>query len=79
MESSFRKATTHLGFKPGDITRKKHRVWEHTAAGTVILLPSEPALMVDLISVRAHLDYNGHLDGDAFDEFVRTGRVPAGA
>jgi hypothetical protein len=35
--------------------------------------------MVDLISVRAHLDDNGHLDGDAFDEFVRTGRVPAGA
>jgi hypothetical protein len=34
--------------------------------------------IVDLISVRAHLDSNCQLDGDAFDEFVRTGRVPVG-
>jgi|GEM_PF-1593141 len=76
---------THLGFDPGETTgkRKHRRVWEHPAAGTIILLPAnrthDPALLVDLVSMRAHLDYNGHLDGDAFDEFVRTGRVPVGA
>jgi hypothetical protein len=76
---------THLGFEPGETTgkRKTRRVWEHPEAGTIILLPAnrthDPALLVDLVSLRAHLDDNGHLDGDAFDEFARTGRTPAGA
>ncbi len=46
----------------------------------MLLLPSnktnEPPLSADLLSVRTHLDANGHLDNAAFDEFVKTGKLP---
>lgn len=71
----------HLGFESGEQTAKLRRVWRHPEAGTIILLPSNRTqkrpLQVDLVSVRTHLDYNCHLDAAAFDEFVRTERLPA--
>ena len=71
-----------LGFERSDETTEKHRrVWRHREAGTTILLPAnrtlDPPLQVDLVSVRTHLAYNGHLEADAFDEFVRTEKLPA--
>jgi hypothetical protein len=70
-----------LGFKAGETTQRFRRVWRHPEAGTIILLPAnrtlDPPLEVDLVSVRTHLDYNGHLDADAFDEFVRTEKLPS--
>ena len=70
-----------LGFEAGETTERFCRVWRHPEAGTTLLLPAnrtlEPPLEVDLVSVRTHLDYNGHLDADAFDEFVRTEKLPS--
>jgi hypothetical protein len=36
----------------------------------------EPALQSDLLSIRARLDYAGHLDSSAFDAFVSEGNLP---
>lgn len=69
-----------LGFQCGAETEKLRRVWRHPDAGTTILLPSnkslEPPLEVDLISMRTHLDYNGHMGAPEFDEFVEKKRHP---
>jgi hypothetical protein len=71
------KLLTHLGFESSEKTEKSHRAWRHAGAGTVIFLPSnktgEAPLPRDLLSVRTHLDANGHLEGQTFDEFVKTG------
>lgn len=64
----------NLGFQQGEKTQKLRRVWRHSEAGTIILLPSnrtlEPASQVDLVSVRTHLDRDGHMEASEFDEFV---------
>lgn len=71
-----------LGFQLTESMEKHHQVWRHPDAATVIFLPAnksdEPALEVDLHSVRTHLDYDGHLESDDFDDFVKTGKQPVG-
>lgn len=68
-----------LGFTRRDeIPEKFKTVWKHQAAGTTIVLPAnrtqESPLEVDLIAVRNQLHYNGHLNRDEFDAFVKTGK-----
>lgn len=69
-----------LGFEQ-ELTEKNNCLWRHPDAGTTIVLPVnktlEPALQADLISIRARLDYDGHLKAEAFDSFVTEGRIPA--
>ena len=77
---SLNELLTQLGFQKSEGTVKYHRAWRHPEIGTMLLLPSnktnEPPLSADLLSVRTHLDANGHLDNAAFDEFVKTGKLP---
>lgn len=70
---------TSLGFQSSPSTSEFHLLWYHPEAETVIILPANKAderpLEVNLHSVRAHLDYNGHMDAKDFDEFVKTGKL----
>lgn len=77
---SLKDLLAHLGFEKSEGMVKYHRAWRHPETGTLLLLPAnkinEPPLSAVLLSVRTHLDANGHLEGAAFDEFVRTGHLP---
>lgn len=68
-----------LGFHSSPSTSEFHRVWQHSEAGTLLILPANKEdkrpLWVTLHSIRTHLDYNGHMDGKDFDEFVKTGKL----
>lgn len=72
-----------LGFEPGAVTAKKHRVFRHPASGCTLFLPenkqSEPPRPADLVGIRTDLAYQGHLDEEAFDHFVEEGELPATA
>jgi hypothetical protein len=63
-----------LGFEPGELTENNHRVFRHPSSGSVLLLPdnksSEVPRPADLVGIRTHLAYRGHLDESAFDRFV---------
>ncbi len=68
-----------LGFEQGQVTEKNHRVFRHPESGCVLLLPnnksSESARPADLIGVKTHLAYQGHLEEKAFDYFVERGKL----
>ena len=68
-----------LGFEQGRVTEKNHRVFRHPESGCTLLLPnnksSEPPRPADLIGVKTHLAYQGHLEEDAFDHFVERGKL----
>ena len=68
-----------LGFQKGKTAEEFHRIWRHPEAGTIILLPAnkedQRPLEVDLDSVRTHLYYNGHIEANEFDDFVKTGKL----
>ena len=72
-----------LGFERSRTTEKKNCVWRHPSTGAEIVLPAnktlESAHQADLISIRARLDYDGHLDVVAFDAFIEGGAVPRAA
>jgi len=69
-----------LGFKPGNVTKKNHRVWRHPESGCTLLLPAnktdEGPRPADLDGVKVHLDVQGHLDEDSFEFFVTEGKLP---
>jgi hypothetical protein len=70
-----------LGFEPGAVTAKKHRVFRHPESGCTLFLPenkqSEPPRPADLVGIRADLAYQGHLDEESFDHFAQEGELPA--
>ena len=70
---------TRLGFERERVTDKNNCVWRHPAARTSVVLPAnkvtETALQADIISLRAKLDYDGHLDAATFDSFLSEGKL----
>src|SRR5262249_38440971 len=68
-----------LGFDTA-LSAGSRRVYRHAPSDTLILLPDQrPEAVVrptDLLSVRHHLVYKGHLDDNAFDVFVTSGELP---
>ncbi|NUQ65330.1 MAG: hypothetical protein HUU20_22920 [Pirellulales bacterium] len=69
-----------LGFAPGDVTEKNHRVWRHPQSGCTLLLPAnkttELARPADIVGIKAQLHLQGHLDEAAFDLFATEGNLP---
>jgi len=70
-----------LGFKPGAVTKKNHRVWRHPESDCTLLLPAnktdEAPRPADVDGVKVHLDVQGHLDEKTFESFVAEGRLPS--
>ena len=78
---TLRQLLIDLGFEQGKVTDKKHRVFRHPQSGCMLLVPnnksSEVPRPADLIGVKTHLAYQGHLDEEAFEHFVEHGELPA--
>jgi hypothetical protein len=70
-----------LGFNPGETTKHNQRVWQHPKSGCTLVLPSnkvnESPRQADVLSIKAQLDFQGHLDADAFEAFIAEGHLPA--
>ena len=70
-----------LGFKPGKVTAKNNRVWEHPDSPCTLFLPNnkvdEAPRPGDVVGMRAQLDMHGHLDEQAFDAFLAGSELPA--
>jgi len=69
-----RELLTDLGFVPRASVKPKCLVLEHPASEARLLLPSnkddEEARFADILSIRTHLVYRGHLDEAEFAHFV---------
>nr|AUN37417.1 hypothetical protein [uncultured bacterium] len=78
---SLRDLLVKLGFEPGALAERNHRVFRHPASGCALLLPdnksSEPPRPADLMAVQVQLAHQGHLDKGAFDYFVEHATLPA--
>jgi len=76
-----RKLLGELGFEPRNSAEPKCLVFEHPIAKTRLLLPSnrddEDARLADVVSIRTHLLYRGHVDEDAFEYFIEHGHLQA--
>jgi hypothetical protein len=63
-----------LGFQSRQSVEPKCAAFEHPRSNTLLLLPAnkddEPARLADILSIRTHLIFRGHLDESVFDEFV---------
>jgi hypothetical protein len=81
--SLLRQLLADLGFEPGGVTDKMHRVFRHPESGCTLLLPenksAEAPRPADLVGIRGHLAYQGHLEEDAFDRYLAEGKLPAAA
>ncbi len=59
----------------------KCQVFEHSESKARVLLPlnkdEEPAREADVISIRTHLMYRGHLDQAGFEQFLKEGVLRA--
>jgi hypothetical protein len=70
---------TDLGFASRPSVEPKCLVLEHSASDTRLLLPSnkddEPARLADILSIRTHLLYRGHLDEGDFEHFIEHGHL----
>lgn len=70
-----------LGFKAKDLSEQKSRAFMHPESGCELVLPenksADVARPVDIVSIRAHLAYQGHLEDEIFDYFVEHGELPA--
>ena len=79
--SQLRQLLTDLGFTSRASVEPKCAVFEHTDSGARLLMPAnrdnEPAREADILSLRMHLDRRGHLEQDAFDEFIEHGVLKA--
>jgi hypothetical protein len=77
---ALRELLVNLGFEPGDLAENNHRIFRHSASGAVLLVPdnksSETPRPADLVGIRTHLAYQGHLDERAFDHFVELATLP---
>jgi len=70
-----------LGFESRDSVEPRCVVFEHAGSNARLLLPSnkddEPARAADVLSLRTHLMYRGHLDQAGFERFVEHGVLRA--
>jgi hypothetical protein len=70
-----------LGFKARNSVEPKCQVFEHSDSKARVLLPlnkdEEPAREADVISIRTHLTYRGHLDQAGFEQFLKDGVLRA--
>jgi len=70
-----------LGFRSAPSVQPKCSLFEHPESHSRLLLPAnkddEPARSADILSIRTHLAYRGHLDEAGFDTFLRQGRLRA--
>jgi hypothetical protein len=70
-----------LGFEARQSVEPNCLVFEHAESKACVLMPSnkdeEPARDADVISIRTHLMYRGHLDQAGFERFVREGTLKA--
>jgi hypothetical protein len=69
-----RQLLVELGFEKRDSVKPNCLVFEHAESKARLLLPSnkddEPARDADVISIRTHLMYRGHLGGSGFDQLL---------
>lgn len=76
-----RKLLGDLGFTSLSSAQPKCVVFEHPESKARLLLPSnkddEDARSADIVSLRTHLVYRGHLDEGAFDGFLERGGLRA--
>lgn len=70
-----------LGFERGEATTRHKRFWHHAEAGTTVVLPDNKALeaaaQIDVMALREHLHFRGHMTRDEFDGFLADGQLPA--
>ena len=70
-----------LGFEVRNSVEPNCLVFEHAESKVRMLMPSnkdeEPAREADVISIRTHLMYRGHLDQACFDKFLKDGTLKA--
>lgn len=70
-----------LGFESRPSVEPKCLVFEHRASRARLLLPcnkdDEEARLADIISIRTHLLYRGHLNEDDFEQLLAHGQVRA--
>jgi len=76
-----RKLLFDIGFDSRLSVEPKCVVFEHPESKARLLLPSnkddEQARTADLLSIRTHLLYRGHLDEATFDAFIESGELRA--
>lgn len=70
-----------LGFEARKSVEPNCLVFEHADSKACLLMPSnrdeQPAREADIISIRTHLMYRGHLDQAGFDKFLKEGTLKA--
>ena len=70
-----------LGFEARESVEPNCLVFEHAESKARVLMPSnkdeEPAREADVISIRTHLMYRGHLDQAGFERFLKAGTLKA--
>ncbi len=70
-----------LGFEVRESVEPNCLVFEHAESKARMLMPSnkdeEPAREADVISIRTHLMYRGHLDQAGFELFMEAGTLKA--
>jgi hypothetical protein len=70
-----------LGFEARQSVEPNCLVYEHAESRARVLMPSnkdeEPARDANVISIRTHLMYRGHLDQAGFERFVKEGALKA--
>ena len=70
-----------LGFEARKSVEPNCLVFEHAGSRARMLMPSnkdeEPAREADVISIRTHLMYRGHLDQAGFERFLEKGTLKA--
>jgi hypothetical protein len=69
-----RELLSGLGFVSRTSVKPKCVVLEHPASEARLLLPSnkddQEARVADILSIRTHLVYRGHLDEEQFEHFI---------
>jgi len=70
-----------LGFESKGLAENKHRVFRHPQSECVAVLPdnrdADRARQADVLGLRDHLAQTGHLEAEAFDRYLREGKLPA--
>lgn len=76
-----RQLLVDLGFEQRASVEPKCLVFEHPKSQARLLMPSnrdeEPAQEADIISIRTHLMYRGHLNQTEFEQFLSEGTLKA--
>ncbi len=74
-----RQLLMELGFDERPSVEPNCLVYEHAESRTRVLMPSnkdeEAAREADVISIRTHLMYRGHVDQAGFERFIKQGTL----